>query len=204
MYITESTSADRNNVIFCSTFQGRRHRGHSPQKILAWETPHGKDGKIAKVLRGVRGFFFFLPPNFLSPLFCSPPPILMLLPLQLFYVYTKKWYSPNKALMSQYEKTHIEHMIWYVCCYTCLFVSATDLNTWIAGSHGFAYLSMRATGSTSAAILLQSKHLIDTLASTQVSAWNATSDRSLASNFMKIVRKKIGKFPRSSRLLNTY
>ena len=33
----------------------------------------------------------------------------------------------------------------------------TDLNTWIAGSHGFAYSSMRATGNTSAAILLQSK-----------------------------------------------
>ena len=46
----------------------------------------------------------------------------------------------------------------------------TDLNTWIAGSHGFAYSSMRATGNTSAAILLQSKHLIDTLTSTHISA----------------------------------
>ena len=48
---------------------------------------------------------------------------------------------------------------------------------------------MRATGNTSAAILLQSKHLIDTLTSTHISAWNATGDRFLASNFMKILRK---------------
>ena len=67
---------------------------------------------------------------------------------------------------------------------------ATDLNTWIADSHGFAYSSMRATGNTSAAILLQSKHLIDTMTSTHISAWNATGDRFLASNFMKILRKK--------------
>ena len=80
----------------------------------------------------------------------------------------------------------------------------TDLNTWIAGSHGFAYSSMRATGNTSAAILLQSKHLIDALTSTHISAWNATGDRFLASNFMKILRKKMRKFHRSSRLLNIY
>ena len=80
----------------------------------------------------------------------------------------------------------------------------TDLNTWIAGSHGFAYSSMRATGNTSAAILLQSKHVIDTLTSTHISAWNATGDRFLASNFMKILRKKMKKFHRSSRLLNIY
>ena len=49
-------------------------------------------------------------------------------------------------------------------------VSPTDLNTWIAGSHGFAYSSMRATGNPSAAILLQSKHWIDTLTSAHVSA----------------------------------
>ena len=71
----------------------------------------------------------------------------------------------------------------------------TDLNTWIAGSHGFAYSSMRATGNTSAAILLQSKHLIDTLTSTHISAWNATGDRFSASNFMKILRKKNEKVP---------
>ena len=64
---------------------------------------------------------------------------------------------------------------------------STDLNTWIAGSHGFVYSSMRATGNLSAAILLQlqSKHWIDTLTSAHVSAWNATGDRFLASNFMK-------------------
>ena len=66
----------------------------------------------------------------------------------------------------------------------------TDLNTWIAGSHGFAYSSMRATGNPSAAILLQSKHWIDTLTYAHVSAWNATGDRFLASNFMKILGKK--------------
>ena len=53
----------------------------------------------------------------------------------------------------------------------------TDLNTWIAGSHGFAYSSMRATGNLSAAILLQSKHWIETLTYAHVSAWNATGDR---------------------------
>ena len=46
----------------------------------------------------------------------------------------------------------------------------TDLNTWIAGSHGFAYSSMRATGNPSAAILLQSKHWIDALTYAHVSA----------------------------------
>ena len=46
----------------------------------------------------------------------------------------------------------------------------TDLNTWIAGSHGFAYSSMRATGNPSTAILLQSKHWIDTLTYAHVSA----------------------------------
>ena len=51
-----------------------------------------------------------------------------------------------------------------------LLLCVTDLNTWIAGSHGFAYSSMRATGNTSAAILLQSKHSIDTLTSTHISA----------------------------------
>ena len=71
----------------------------------------------------------------------------------------------------------------------------TDINTWIAGSHGFAYSSMRATGNTPAAILLQSKHLIDTLTSTHISAWNATGDRFLASNFLKILREKMKKFP---------
>ena len=54
---------------------------------------------------------------------------------------------------------------------------------------------MRATGNTSAAILLQSKHLIDTLTSTHISAWNATGDKFLASNFMKILRKKNEKVP---------
>ena len=46
---------------------------------------------------------------------------------------------------------------------TNIMYETSDLNTWIAGSHDFAYSSMRATGNTSAAILLQSKHLIDTL-----------------------------------------
>ena len=68
--------------------------------------------------------------------------------------------------------------------------ASTDLNTWIAGSHGFAYSSMRATGNPSAAILLQSKHWIDTLTSAHVSAWNARGDRFLASNFMNILKKK--------------
>ena len=81
---------------------------------------------------------------------------------------------------------------------------STDLNTWIAGSHGFACSSMRATGNPSAAILLQSKHWIDTLTYAHVSAWNATGDRFLASNFMKILKKKMEKLPRSSRLLNIY
>ena len=80
----------------------------------------------------------------------------------------------------------------------------TDLNTWIAGSHGFAYSSMRATGNPSAAILLQSKHWIDTLTYAHVSAWNATGDRILASNFMKILKKKMETFPRSSRLLDIF
>ena len=88
------------------------------------------------------------------------------------------------------------------CC--ARYEITTDLNTWIAGSHGFASSSMRATGNTSVAILLQSKHLIDTLTSTHISAWNATGDRFLASNFMKILRKKMKKFHRSSRLLNIY
>ena len=69
-------------------------------------------------------------------------------------------------------------------------MAGTDLNTWIAGSHGFAYSSMRATGNPSAAILLQSKHWIDTPTYAHVSAWNATGDRFLASNFMKILKKK--------------
>ena len=81
--------------------------------------------------------------------------------------------------------------------------TSTDLNTWIAGSHGFAYSSMRATGNPSAALLLQSKHWIDTLTSAHVSAWNATGDRFLASKFMNIL-KKVEEFPRSSRLLNIY
>ena len=68
-------------------------------------------------------------------------------------------------------------------------MTTTDLNTWIAGSHGFAYSSMRATGNPSAAILLQSKHWIDTLTYEHVSAWNATGDRFLASYFMKILKK---------------
>ena len=80
----------------------------------------------------------------------------------------------------------------------------TDLNTWIAGSHGFAYSSMRATGNPSAAILLQSKHWIDTPTYAHVSASNATGGRFLASNFMKILKKKMEKFSRSSRLLNIY
>ena len=88
--------------------------------------------------------------------------------------------------------------------FTMFAVWNTDLNTWIAGSHGFAYSSMRATGNPSAAILLQSKHWIDTLTYAHVSAWNATGDRFLASNFMKILGKKMEKFPRSSRLLNIY
>ena len=71
-----------------------------------------------------------------------------------------------------------------------LCIEITDLNTWIAGSHGFAYSSMRATENPSAAILLQSKHWIDTPTSAHVSAWNATGDRFLASNFMKILKKK--------------
>ena len=50
-------------------------------------------------------------------------------------------------------------------------VESTDLNTWIAGSHGFAYSSMRATGNPSAAILLQSKHWIDAVTYAHVSAW---------------------------------
>ena len=78
---------------------------------------------------------------------------------------------------------------------------ATDLNTWIAGSHGFAYSSMRATGNTSAAILLQSKHWIDTLTSEHVSAWNATDDRFLASNFMKFWEKKNRKVPQIFKTL---
>ena len=69
-------------------------------------------------------------------------------------------------------------------------VAITDLNTWIAGSHGFAYSSMRATGNPSAAILLQSKHWIDALTYAHVSAWNAIGDRFLASNFKKILKKK--------------
>ena len=79
--------------------------------------------------------------------------------------------------------------------------NSTDLNTWIAGSHGFAYSSMRATGNPSAAILLQSKHWIDTLTSAHVSAWNATGDRFLASNFMKILKKTNGKVPQIFKTL---
>ena len=81
-----------------------------------------------------------------------------------------------------------------------VFLAPTDLNTWIAGSHGFAYSSMRATGNPSAAILLQSKHWIDTLTSAHVSAWNATGDKFLASNLMKIL-KKIGKVPQIFKTL---
>ena len=62
--------------------------------------------------------------------------------------------------------------------------------------------SMRATGNTSAAILLQSKRLIDTLTSTHVSAWNARGDRFLASNFMKILREKNGKVPQIFKTLD--
>ena len=86
----------------------------------------------------------------------------------------------------------------------------TDLNTWIAGSQGFAYSSMRATGNPSAAILLQSKHWIDTLTSAHVSAWNATGDRFYLQiswkswKTKKKKKKKMEKFPRSSRLLNIY
>ena len=82
--------------------------------------------------------------------------------------------------------------------------ATTDLNTWIAGFHGFTYPSMRATESTSASILRQSKYWIVTRTSTHVSVWNATGERFLSSNFMKILRKKIQKFAISSRLLNIY
>ena len=61
---------------------------------------------------------------------------------------------------------HVQHLLQY----HYFAIRITDLNTWIAGSHGFAYSSMRATGNTSAAILLQSKHLVDTLTSTHISA----------------------------------
>ena len=84
---------------------------------------------------------------------------------------------------------------------TTMVVQITDLNTWIAGSHGFAYSSMRATGNPSAAILLQSKHWIDTLTYAHVSAWNATGDRFLVSNFMKILKKKNGKVPQIFKTL---
>ena len=112
----------------------------------------------------------------------------------IFYRYYKGLHQMRKDL--------VLFALGFYCMTSSLCRQITDLNyTWIAGSHGFAYSSMRATGNTLAAILLQSKHLIDTLISTHVSAWNATGDRFLASNFMKILRKKWGKFPRSSRLL---
>ena len=60
---------------------------------------------------------------------------------------------------------------------------------------------MRATGNPSAAILLQSKHWIDALTYAHVSAWNATGDRFLASNFMKILRKKMEKIFKALKYL---
>ena len=75
------------------------------------------------------------------------------------------------------------------------FVQTTDLNTWIAGSHGFVYSSMRATGSISESILLQSEHLIDTLTSIHVNEWNTLDDMFLASNFMQFLKEKCKSSP---------
>ena len=74
-------------------------------------------------------------------------------------------------------------------------MTTTDLNTWIAGSHGFAYSSMRATGNPSAAILLQSKHWIDTLTKCTCQCMKCNRWQVFSFIFHENSEKKNGKVP---------